>query len=60
MNKTNLAILYMNKDLETVHHIYKDVEFLAKEMPNPTINYIKEALEELEQQIKVQISNLNK
>lgn len=54
------AVMYMNKNLESVINIRKDVEFLAKEIPNPTIKYIKEELEELEQHIAFQIRNMNK
>lgn len=58
MDKNDLGLLYMKKNIDSVHDIYKDVEFLSREIPNPTIDYIKEALEELEQNMRVQIHNL--
>ena len=44
MEKEDLFTLYMEKNIDAVHNIYKDVEFLSREIPNPTINYIKDAL----------------
>lgn len=58
MENKDLFTLYMNKNIESVHNIYKDVEFLSKEIPNPTINYIKDALEELESNMQSQLRNL--
>lgn len=58
MEKEDLFTLYMEKNIDAVHNIYKDVEFLSKEIPNPTINYIKDALEELESNMQSQLRNL--
>ena len=58
MENKDLFTLYMNKNIESVHNIYKDVEFLSREIPNPTINYIKDALEELESNMQSQLRNL--
>lgn len=56
--KQELFILHMNKNIESVHNIYKDVEFLSREIPNPTISYIKDALEELKIRMQAQLRNL--
>lgn len=58
MEKNDLFILYMKKNIDAVHNIYKDVEFLSREIPNPTINYIKDALEELKIRMQAQLRNL--
>lgn len=58
MEKNDLFILYMKKNIDAVHNIYKDVEFLSREIPNPTINYIKDALEELEKRMQMQLKNI--
>lgn len=58
MEKKDLFILYMEKNIDAVHNIYKDVEFLSREIPNPTINYIKDALEELKIRMQAQLRNL--
>lgn len=58
MEKNDLFILYMEKNIDAVHNIYKDVEFLSREIPNPTINYIKDALEELERNMQQQLKNI--
>lgn len=58
MEKEDLFTLYMEKNIDAVHNIYKDVEFLSREIPNPTINYIKDALEELESNMQSQLRNL--
>lgn len=49
MENKDLFTLYMNKNIESVHNIYKDVEFLSKE---------KDALEELESNMQSQLRNL--
>lgn len=58
MEKEDLFKLYMEKNIDAVHNIYKDVEFLSREIPNPTINYIKDALEELEKRMQMQLKNI--
>lgn len=58
MEKEDFFILYMEKNIDAVHNIYKDVEFLSREIPNPTINYIKDALEELEKRMQMQLKKL--
>lgn len=58
MENQDLFILYMKKNIESVHNIYKDIEFLSMEIPNPTINYIKDALEELEKRMQMQLKNI--
>ncbi len=58
MEKNDLFILYMEKNIDAVHNIYKDVEFLSRDIPNPTINYIKDALEELERNMQQQLKNI--
>lgn len=58
MEKNDLFILYMEKNIDAVHNIYKDVEFLSRDIPNPTINYIKDALEELERNMHQQLKNI--
>lgn len=58
MEKNDLFILYMEKDIDAVHNIYKDAEFLSREIPNPTIKYIKDALEELKDVMRAQLRNI--
>ena len=58
MENKDLFTLYMNKNIESVHNIYKDVEFLSREIPHPTIEYIKDALEELERNMQQQLKNI--
>lgn len=58
MEKEDLFTLYMGKNIDAVYNIYKDVEFLSREIPNPTINYIKDALEELEKRMQMQLKNI--
>ena len=58
MEKEDLFTLYMEKNIDVVHNIYKDVEFLSRDIPNPTINYIKDALEELEKRMQMQLKNI--
>lgn len=60
MEKEDLFTLYMEKKIDVLHNIYKDVEFLSREIPNPTINYIKDALEELEKRMQMQLKNTKK
>lgn len=60
MEKEDLFTLYMEKNIDVLHNIYKDVEFLSREIPNPTINYIKDALEELEKRMQMQLKNTKK
>lgn len=49
MEKNDLSIFYMKKNIDAVHNIYKDAEFLSREIPHPTIECIKDALEELKE-----------
>lgn len=58
MKKEDLFILYMEKNIDAVHNIYKDAEFLSREIPNPTISYIQAALEELKTRMQAQLRNL--
>lgn len=58
MEKNDLFILYMKKNIDAVHNIYKDAEFLSREIPHPTIEYIKDALEELKIRMQAQLRNL--
>lgn len=58
MKKEDLFILYMEKNIDAVHNIYKDAEFLSREIPHPTISYIKDALEELKIRMQAQLRNL--
>ena len=58
MENKDLFTLYMNKNIESVHHIYKDVEFLSREIPNPTIKYIKDELKELKNRMQMQLQNI--
>lgn len=58
MEKKDMFILYMEKNINEVHNIYKDVEFLSREIPNPTIKYIKDALEELKSVMQAQLRNI--
>lgn len=58
MKKEDLSIFYMKKNIDAVHNIYKDAEFLSREIPYPTIEYIKDALEELESNMQAQLRNL--
>lgn len=60
MEKEDLFTLYMEKNIDALHNIYKDVEFISREIPNPTINYIKDALEELEKRMQMQLKNTKK
>ncbi len=60
MEKEDLFTLYMEKNIYALHNIYKDVEFISREIPNPTINYIKDALEELEKRMQMQLKNTKK
>lgn len=60
MEKEDLFTLYMEKNIDALHNIYKDLEFLSREIPNPTINYIKDALEELEKRMQMQLKNTKK
>lgn len=58
MEKNDLSIFYMKKNIDAVHNIYKDAEFLSREIPHPTIEYIKDALEELKEVMQSQLRNL--
>lgn len=58
MKIEDLSIFYMKKNIDAVHNIYKDAEFLSREIPHPTISYIKDALEELKEVMQSQLRNL--
>lgn len=58
MKKEDLSIFYMKKNIDAVHNIYKDAEFLSREIPHPTIECIKDALEELKEVMQSQLRNL--
>ena len=49
MNKENVSIL------EKVKDISKELEFLANDIPNPRINWVRELVEELEHSLLEQI-----